>query len=59
MSAGIDWMSLCVALWVTSLRGARGRLHAFRTGSVGRDGRYPGRLLVAYAIAVERGGPGC
>lgn len=31
MSAGIDWMN-GVALWVTSLPGAVGRLHAFGTG---------------------------
>ncbi|HEY6024647.1 MAG TPA: ComEC/Rec2 family competence protein [Pseudolabrys sp.] len=31
MSAGIDWMNW-VALWVTSLPGAVGRIHAFGTG---------------------------
>ena len=59
MSAGIDWMN-GVALWVTSLPGAVGRLHAFGTGPllVGTAGillvcllrtplRWSGAVLVA------------
>ena len=56
MGDGLDWM-IFVALWVTSLPGAVGRIQAFGTG-VALHGRTAAVVPAALAAALDRGGAG-